>query len=764
MGNAGKLTLRLGVFMVMSKPRLVLKAVPARPYSDDADGHRQPTANCSLSSGRSSLNEVWLTHLKPHLPEIAQPLLSGITRWLDEMYSELASWGRASRERDPLSYRRAAIERHAQDLYPEAVDVLIDAARDALECLATTSPVLLAAWTERLVVSDAPLLRRLAIHAATLDPQQSAEARLAWLLDRVGLGGLAEHHEVHRAVAQNYASASEQVRQGLIEAVRALAQPAFLDLSAETTTAHVHFNWFSWLLQSKPDCSLAQAALAPIKASHADWQPSEHPDFTRWTGPAEWVDTESPWSTGQLLARGASEQIEELLNFKGDRFYEPSRDGLLSQVREACKQNVDWAFSLVRALTERRAWVSDLWPTLILGLLESSLTIDGWRQLLGALSRQELQTAHPYEIANLLEALVRDGGKPFAIELLNEANAVALPIWQGLGRTHEHDVEVDDWLSYAVNRSAGVIVSFWLNSLSLLVHEKNGPDRVMPDSYREWFTMVVRDETWNGGMGRSLLASQAAFLFDLDEAWAREYIIPLFSDPDPQKFNQAWDGFFTWGHLTTLLAYALMPAFLGVLARRAELGDKHERFIEYYTSLAVFYVPDPTQQLIPALFKHGTLEDRVSFASRFGYFLRHIAPADRMRHWDGWLRRYWTDRLHGVPAVLDDEEACEMLNWLPNLGDAFPEAVELAVQSRQVQTVPSSLPYRLSESELVTQFQNAAAELLIYVIEGSRGYGAVHLAAIDARLTDISEHLRQRIDEAFAQAGMLKRTGVIGDS
>jgi hypothetical protein len=446
--------------------------------------------------------------------------------------------------------------------------------------------------------------------------------------------------------------------------------------------------------------------------------------------------------------------LDDLLNFKGNRFDGPSRDGLLANVREACKQKANWAFALAQALAERATWPSDLWPALIRGLQESDLTADGWRELLTLASNPALQSAHAYDIANLLYALVKDGGKPFALDLLDQANTISLPIWQAL-EANAQDEDINDWLSRAINRPAGVIVEFWVNGLSLLVRGKTGAERVMPENYRYWFTLVVQDATSKGGMGRSLLASQTAFLFGLDEAWSLRHVIPLFSDPDRQKFAQAWDGFLVWGRLYPALVDALVPAFIAAMPRlAADLDDRRRRFIEFYTALATFHVSDPTQHLLPALFRHGSLEDRIAFASHLGYLLQQMQQAAKQQLWDGWLHRYWQDRLQGVLAALEEAEIRAMLEWLPHLGDAFPDAVALAVRFALIQIEHSHLPFKLRESELVTRFPAKTAELLVYLSNCVVGYHATDLATIYARLPPIPADLRRRVDEAFARAGV----------
>jgi hypothetical protein len=340
--------------------------------------------------------------------------------------------------------------------------------------------------------------------------------------------------------------------------------------------------------------------------------------------------------------------------------------------------------------------------------------------------------------------------------LLEQANAIALPVWQAL-EANAQDEDIDDWLSRAINRPAGVIVEFWINGLSLFVHGKTGAERVMPENYRHWFTLVVQDATSKGGMGRSLLAGQTAFLFGLDEAWTRQHVIPLFSDPDRQKFAQAWDGFLVWGRLYPALVDALLPAFVAAIPRlAADLGDRRLRFIEFYTALAAFHVSDPTQHLLPALFQHGSLEDRLAFASHLGYFLRQMQQAAKQQLWNGWLHRYWQDRLQGVLAALDEAEIRKMLEWLPHLGDAFPDAVALAVRPPAVRIEHSHVLYELRRSELVTRFAAETAELLIYLANCLAGYHAADLEEINARLPPIPAQVRSRVDEAFARAGVLR--------
>lgn len=750
--SQGCVELTLTVFMAMSEHRLNIRSGFGWVDEEGSKRHRLD-AECLLRSDHWSLNEVWTNYLAPHLETSAQPLLSGIAVRLEQIYSNLKAWDQASHKWDPVSYGRSAIEPHDQDRYPDAVDVLIDVAREALESLAATSVVLVSAWMERFITSEAPLLRRLAIHALTVCRSKVPEECLLWLLDRVGLHGLPEHHEVHRAVALSYVAAAEPTRKAVVDAIVTHILPASGDRSAEMQTARSHFDWLSWLLYADPDCALAKTAIEPIKKQYPNWRPSDHPDLTHWSGSADWVGSESPWSVDQLLAREPSEQVEDLMSFQGKSFDGPSREGLLINCQEACKQNASWAFSLGQTLAKKTAWLSDLWPALIRGMQESELREEGWRDLLELICNPILQSACSYEIANLLHSLVREGGKPFAINLLGRANAVALPLWYALESDSKGDI--NDWLSRAINHPAGIIVEFWVNSLSLLVHGKEKVEQEMPEDYRTWFTLVLQNPNFKGGMGRSVLASQTSFLFNLDEEWTCRQIIPLFSDQDILKCRQAWDGFLVWGRLYPALVDALFPAFLNAMPRLAtDINSRSKRFIEFYTLVAVFYVSDPTEILLPTLFQHGSLDDRLAFASYLGYFLRQMQQPTKQQLWNGWLCRYWQGRVQGVLAALDETEILKMLDWLPFLDEFYPVAVSLAVRCPRVQIEHSQALYELRDSELITRFPNATAELLIYMSGCTAGYNADNLAKIAARLDNLPMLARGRLDEALALAGV----------
>lgn len=711
----------LMIFDAMAGSRLLIK--PGFPWPDDNEDEPSPRIEVDLPlvGDHHALNQLWEKGLKPNLAQVAEPLLGQVVRRLEELHFRLRAWHKANREWDGTSWRRSAIEPHDQDRYPKAIDVLIDSARDCLEWLASNQAQAVARWCDQLAGSDALLLRRLAVHTLSARAQLPADDKLDWLLAHIGLHDSSAHHEISRAVRLAYPEASPGCRSVLIEAVQAYRWPDEDDQDKERRTARHHFDWLHWLHSAAPDCALTRQALDDVLARYPEFRPREHPDLTHWMG-SDWVGPQSPWTAEELLTKPAADWLPELLSFQPTEFLGPDRDGLVLTIAEAAKRGFDWGLELADALAGK--WDADLWSGLIRAWSEMELDEGRHREVLRWLGRAELYPEHDRAIADALYALVKNDGKPYTLNLLSQANEIASALWRHLDRA-ELPEERDDWLQLAINRPAGVLAEFWLGSLSLWRRQQDPVPRALSDEYRRTLSDIVQDQTLPGRLGRSVLASQLAFLLASDEAWTRENLLPLF-DPDNgvADFQAAWDGFLAWGHLNPAVAELLEAAFLKAIRRiESDLARRRDRFIEYYTAMLGYFVADPLNTWIPELFRHGSVEAQRLFASNVEHHLRGMDEAQQQEWWQRWLMPYWKNRLQGVPAVLHPEEIECMLGWLPYLGAVFPEAVELAVRMPKTPLQHSSVIYELRESELLRRHPEAAAQMLIFLgASGSPGY------------------------------------------
>lgn len=710
-----------------------------------------------LVGDRHILELIWEKGFKPFLSEIAEPLLRLIAGRLEEQHQILCAWQRADRKWDGISWDRSAIEPHEQDRHPEAIDVLIDAARDCLGWLASNRSPSAAHWCEQLAASETPLLRRLAVYAMTLRNDLTADEKLNWMLAHNGLYDSSIHHEVFQLLRVAYPEASPGNRTRLIEATLSYRWPNKDDPDSELLTARHQYEWLHWLHGVDPACTLIKPALDGVLSRHPEFKPREHPDLTHWSS-SGLIGPRSPWTVEELLSRPAAEWLDKLLSFQRTDILGPDRDGLIVAVATAAERNFEWGLELADALAKAGKWDADLWSGLIRKWSQMELDEGRNRLVLGWLSRTELYSYHAYGIADSLRTLVKDGGKPYTLKLLPQANDVAAGLWSRLNRAESSEGS-DNWLQEAINHPAGILAEFWLGSLSLWRKQQDPLPIVLSSEYRTALSSVIQDRSLPGKLGRSVLASQVAFFLAVDEVWTKENLIPLFSaSEDVAEFQCAWDGFLSWGRLNPAVAELLEPAFLNAVRQiETSLALRKQHFIEYYTAMLGYFVADPLSVWIPELFRYGRIEVRHFWASDIEGNLRDMNEAQQQEWWRRWLKSYWENRLLGVPAPLGPGEVERMLGWLPHLKAIFTEAVDLAVRMPNTPLQQSSLLYELEQSEIPVLYPEAVARLLLYLgASGSPGYIWDGVRGITERLLSagISQELQASLRELLVKLGL----------
>jgi len=682
--------------------------------------------------GNTSLNDhlikgmLWENHLEPHLSEIAHSLLDRTTIRLQERHSMLVAWGEGGYAWDADNWFRSAIEPHSQDDRPHEIDALVDVARGCLEWLAANDPVATEGWCDRFAASDAPLLRRLVIHAMSARTDLSADEKVAWLLDRYDVNEVAARHEIFGAVAAAYPNADAQQRTALIEAVLEYRAPASdqPDYDPEIATAHYRHSWFHWLHEADPGCSIAEQALHGILAEHPDFVPRKHANFNLWS---EIVPSKSPWTVQELLAQPATDVLPDLLTYQPtnrERFDGQDRLTLLNVVSEAVRSNAHWGLDLADAMVELRSWDSDLWQHVITAWGTAELDRDAVRRALSCLSTVELHKPNARDIASVLGELVKKADGAAALELLFEASSIASALRQYAGEARVPDIRASvggvpqyvSWLSRANNHLSGKLALFWIFSIERWRNQQEIPPQSLNAEYENALETIVSENGIVGKFGRTVLASQFHFFLATDEKWALGNLLPLF-DIEHEDFQCAWDGFLTWGQLSPTIAEHLADKFIRA-CQRLELdlhGDIQTRFVEYYIAAMGWLATGANDRWITEYLKYADAELKHLFAVRVGHRLRDLDETRQQEWWNIWLKDYWGNRLQGVPSSLDDAEIAEMLAWARHLPEVFSEAVDMATRMRPVPLNRSFILHNIGESGLVERYPNELAQFLVHL-------------------------------------------------
>ncbi len=723
-------------------------------WPDNEDDNESPPVDVELPliGEDYQLVKLWTDGLKLKLSQVSEPLLEQVVKRLQERYLTLHAWQKANREWDSESDSRSAIEPHPKDWYPYPypVDVLIDVARDCLEWLASNQVETAMWWCNRLVSSDAPLLRRLSVHGVSNLESMTADDKIDWILTHIDLHDICAHHEIFQAVGKAYPNASLQYRESLIKAVwdHCWRNDEYPQKEREDT-AHHHFTWFERLHKLDPCCNLAKQALDRVSAEYPQFEPSEHPDLPSASRP---VRDKSLWTIEELLAKPAADWLDDLLSFQGRRWGGPNRRELLVNVAGAVRQNFDWGLDLAEALAKAEKWDVDLWPALISSWSKIVLDEDKHYKVFHWLGKTELYPEHSRIIANALYALMRGGNTTCALNLLPQANKIAGALWHHLDSNGE---EPNDWLQQATKHPASILTEFWLSEFSLWRKQQDPEPTALNEEYRQILSDILQNQKLPGRLGQRILASQFTFLWVVDEAWTRENLLPLF-DPANDNFQAVWDGFLAGERLNPAVAEVMADYFPKAIERiDSDLSHQRRRFIKYYTDMLVHFVEeDPFDKWILALFQSGIQEAGQEFALNMNGHLRNMDAAAQQELWERWLKQYWEHRLQGVLAVLEPGEIKNMLNWLPPLTTVFPEAVDLAVQMQIPQDISLrnwGMINKINQSDLWQNYPEAVAKLIIYLFECNLRYPELKELINKLLQRNISPKRKQELKEIEVQ-------------
>jgi len=278
-----------------------------------------------------------------------------------------------------------------------------------------------------------------------------------------------------------------------------------------------------------------------------------------------------------------------------------------------------------------------------------------------------------------------------------------------------------EWLALAINHPAGNITLFWLGWLGRERKAAGDTWQGIPQHTRGVLESVLSEPTYAGELGRVLLASQINLLMTVDEAWAKEKVLPLFDwSLDAKRAVQAFHGFLTWGRQTENLVPYLVPLYEKAFAHTAILGRLRDRFAEYLAGLAFASSVNPmTQGWLSRFIAASAREDRISWASHVRRVLRPLTAEAKQTAWASWIKPYWAQRIPGSPLPLDREELGEMVEWSLHLGPSFPEVVDAVWESPDFELKHSFLFRELDESQFPQEYPSAAAKLLLKVLRNT---------------------------------------------
>jgi len=655
----------------------------------------------------------------PRPDAFARELLPVVAHHLTKANSTFRLAGRATDGNDPDSFRRSAIEPDPQDEgLPEWNQPLVDGGRDLLVWARENDEAFGSAITEEWARADAPLLRRLAIHAVGSSPLLTADERVAWLIDHAFLFSTAAHHEVFVVLRAAYAGLSEVGRVRLLEAIDADSTETAIAADPDLAI-RVRFDRVEWLLEVEPEDDALLGRREALLALRPGMAPRPHADRLLWME-AGYVPGPSALDVQRLLGLDPSDPatMDGLLAPRAADPFVPGNDEL---VAAAARERPDWAISLAHSLAGRREWASDLWVSLADAWSEATLDHAEWSEVIGLIERHGAPGAHTLSFAGLLDRGLRANPPRIPADLLERVEAIAVGLWDAMPRATGEDAVVigRDWLGEGINHAAGRLA---LVLIQLIALDRPLPAGIDADR-RAWLARMLDDASSAGAFARAVFASQLHFLLSVDRPWTLEIVVPWFDwVTDAAVASQAWDGFLTWGRLDPDIASILLPSYESTFSHLDELGTLRERFAEHLSAVAFFLEPVPVaESWLFRFVNQGGPDDLRDWARHVDYQLRDMEEPQRSQAFDRWIGPYWELRTHARPKALAPGEVGAMLGWALRFGDRFERAVGYA-RAMPVAAPENMFVHEFGTLDLAARYPQSATDLLEHALHGqSRG-------------------------------------------
>ena len=608
------------------------------------------------------------------------------------------------------------------------------------------------------MVGESQILRRLAIYGITNSKLDTGDEKLTRVLqDELFLtAGL--KHEIFRLLSVAYPQSQPETRVRFLEEtfIKIDAQPIGDDENPERNE-YQKFNLLSWLSQFSPDCEELKKHLTALQSQHPNFEAREHPDLSHWMGGVREVGASSPVSVEELLAKAASDWIDYFLEFQGDWFDGPNRDGMLTTIGEAVQKSFEWGSGLTEILIERELWSSDIWSSIIRAWSKSTLDKEGWDYVLAKLENNNLLKEHQHSISDLLQDGAQKGENALSIEQLLVADNVANMLW---GVLDEGEIEQNNWLQRAINRPGGKLAFFWLHALSKVCKQGHTCAEGIPEPYRHRLDSIVTGDSVSSILGRVVLVSQIGFFFSIDSEWTKNRLIPLLDwNADSIQAQQAWDGWLSWGKWNEQTLKEIRQYYLQAFNHLdAELSEEKHQFIQHVIAIGLYWINNPMEEdWIPQFLRTVSEEDRVRFAQQMNSFLMNMKEETKLELWNRWLRSYMDGRNAGIPVQYSDKELVETVEWLSDLGVVFEDAVNI-VNAGQVPHFENTLLFhRLKDTDIPEQKPEILTNLLLHLTrdQAMLRYHCRDLQDITQRIITVGANRENiiRVIDQMAQIG-----------
>ena len=705
------------------------------------------------------LDEAFKNQIKPKIDEFAYNLLDSSIENLSKTYFLNKSWGKSSDNYDRLSRNRSAIEPHDQDKYPEVVDVLIDAARDAMNYLVENESNYALSKIKTLLKSDSNLIRRIAIHGLCGLETLSPKEKVSFIQEYSLLSEIELKHEVYRLLSIEFPKISKEDKKNFIDKINTDIREIFEHYEEDDkdkAIAYQKFNLLKWIQEHDKDSEIIKSRLNEITDEYQDFKPREYLDLLSWTSSSSTVPGIKPIEKEQLLSIPPADAVDYILEELPDSEYDKGSE--LYGLTNACQENNEWGKEFSQAILDR-----DLDDVYIINAVLKAWNSQGLKKLLkdeyfDFISSKKIQKTATRRLARNLQSLSEKEDLKLTQKELDRFEQLIDSLWK-FSDGIDIGLENSSWLERAINHPAGKLVMAWIKVISLDYKLDDKGTEISQLIINERFKKVIDDATEIGSFGKAILGSQFDYFLGLYPDWTKEELLPLFNFNENESAEILWDGWLSWGRLNLENLEILFPHYINAVEHLAQNDHKKSmRFASHVADLTLFVVDDPIHEILNEYISKASENSRVDLINQISNRLKELAPDKKEYHWEKWIKEFIQRRIHSIPKGLSPGEYEGILNWIINLEPVFEDAVQLFTDSEPLAFKHSSVFTFLLESDSLNTNPDETIKLVLHIIEADlEKHFCYQLKKIHQKLEGInkSEELYEELSNRLAEMGCI---------
>lgn len=557
------------------------------------------------------------------------------------------------------------------------------------------------------VHSSVVLLRKVGLKLLRESSLFSADEKFALGISEAKLNRLFEKEQIFLLAASIFDELSRDNQERLFEKIRNMDKKG-----DEQTQAYEKFNWAVWLRRNCQENDLILGLIQEVKEKYPFFAERKNPQLDWDFESASWEGDKSPKSTEEIYSMEIENFIQLLLNFNEKSWEGPNRDGLLLEFSKSVKGDCKWACNVLAVLIEREIDAEDIWSYLFSGISNADFTVSEYFEIFEIVEDSRILYKYNKEMSYLFEKCIdlQDTKKEYQAHKAR-LHALADKLWSF--RRQNEDMNEARLIDQCVNCSTGLLSTCWIKMLS---YERTDG---IPEEYKKRFESFLRSDNSEKRQSICILVGQTAYLFAKDSEWTKEFILPFLQSEDEDEFTAAWEGVVWFSRrLNMNLADSMLNIYRAAVKRINSLtGEARKGFVELYTLLMVYAIEDPIKLDIPQLFTVANQKDRQCFIDVVENCLENMNEQQKNKLWNSWLKKYWSNRLVNIPCALNEEEGKNMMGWLPELGNIYPEAVEKFVLGTPIKKADSYFWYCIEEKQIMNLYSKETIQLIKYLIE-----------------------------------------------